>query len=257
MRVIVTRPAADAARWCEALAARGLDAVALPLIEIAPVSTDRARAALAGAWQRIGQFQAVMFISSNAVTAFFAEKPPGADLPACCWAPGPGTARALAEAGVPAGRIVSPSGDAAQFDSEALWAAVQPQVATDGPGILLVRGADGNGQGAGREWLARQLAAQGVPLAWVEAYERRAPRFDAAQRALASAAAADGAVWLFSSSEAIQHLLQAGVAADWSRARAVATHPRIAEAARAAGFGVVSMSRPTVDDVVRSIESQR
>lgn len=261
MRVIVTRPAADAARWCEALAARGFDALALPLIEIAPVSTDAARAALADAWRRITTFQALMFVSSNAAIAFFAARPADARVPwntehaPRCWAPGPGTAAALVDAGVPAPAILSPAGDATQFDSEALWAVVGAQVAAHGAGVLLVRGADGNGQGAGRDWLAQQLAARGVPLAWVEAYERRAPRWNAAQRALAAAAAVDGSVWLFSSSEAITHLQQAAVASDWSRARAVVTHPRIGETARAAGFGVVSMSRPTVDDVARSIES--
>ncbi|MGE3348297.1 MAG: uroporphyrinogen-III synthase, partial [Ramlibacter sp.] len=39
------------------------------------------------------------------------------------------------------------------------------------------------------------------------------------------------------------------------RARAVATHPRIAQAAREAGFGVVCESRPALADVVASIES--
>ena len=46
---------------------------------------------------------------------------------------------------------------------------------------------------------------------------------------------------------------------DWRRARAVATHPRIAETLRAAGWGVVVESRPALQDVmavVRSIESR-
>jgi uroporphyrinogen-III synthase len=37
----------------------------------------------------------------------------------------------------------------------------------------------------------------------------------------------------------------------------VATHPRIAQAARDAGFGAVLEARPTLDDVVASIESER
>jgi uroporphyrinogen-III synthase len=41
----------------------------------------------------------------------------------------------------------------------------------------------------------------------------------------------------------------------WESARAVTTHPRIAKAARSAGFGVVWESRPTLDAVVASIES--
>jgi len=45
MRIIVTRPAAQAAAWVRSLAARGVDAVALPLIEIAPPADVNAVAA--------------------------------------------------------------------------------------------------------------------------------------------------------------------------------------------------------------------
>jgi uroporphyrinogen-III synthase len=41
----------------------------------------------------------------------------------------------------------------------------------------------------------------------------------------------------------------------WHQARCVATHPRIAEAARAAGFAVVCESRPAMADLIASIES--
>ena len=90
-------------------------------------------------------------------------------------------------------------------------------------------------------------------------YARYAPRWDAPRQALARAAARDGSVWLFSSSQAVQHLQQCLPGLHWQAARAVATHPRIADTARAAGFGVVRLSRPTLDDVVRvvaSIESE-
>ena len=42
---------------------------------------------------------------------------------------------------------------------------------------------------------------------------------------------------------------------DWGQARALVTHPRIAQAARAAGFGSVQECRPALADVVASIES--
>ena len=57
------------------------------------------------------------------------------------------------------------------------------------------------------------------------------------------------------SSLAAACMLQWLPAQDWGRARAVATHPRIAQAARQAGFAVVCESRPTLDEVVASIES--
>jgi uroporphyrinogen-III synthase len=62
-------------------------------------------------------------------------------------------------------------------------------------------------------------------------------------------------VWLFSSSEAVANLRALLPDQSWQQARAVATHPRIAQAARDAGFAVVCESRPALADVVASIES--
>ncbi|MFS2055745.1 uroporphyrinogen-III synthase, partial [Variovorax sp. CT11-76] len=44
-------------------------------------------------------------------------------------------------------------------------------------------------------------------------------------------------------------------ATDWRAARAIATHPRIAQAARGAGFGTVRESAPLLEALVASIES--
>jgi uroporphyrinogen-III synthase len=156
---------------------------------------------------------------------------------------------ALCRAGVPAAQIDAPAADARQFDSEALWAAVGRQP-WQGRRVLIVRG-QGTAAAPGRDWLAQQLLAAGAQVDFVAVYQRRAPVFTAPQRQLLAAAARDGSVWLFSSSEAVAHLPPQ----DWSRARAVATHPRIAEAVRAAGWGVVAESRPALEDIVASIES--
>ena len=103
--------------------------------------------------------------------------------------------------------------------------------------------------------MAQQLAGAGVQVETVAAYERSVPVFSTTQAALARQAAQDGSIWLFSSSQAIRHLMLWMPAQDWGRARAVTTHPRIAEAARQAGFAVVWESRPTLDEVAASIES--
>jgi uroporphyrinogen-III synthase len=89
----------------------------------------------------------------------------------------------------------------------------------------------------------------------VLAYRRVAPQWSDAERANAAQAAADGSVWLFSSSEAVAHLRRLLPTQSWQQARAVATHGRIAQAAEQAGFGVVHVSRPTLEDVVASIKS--
>jgi len=268
MRVIVTRPEREAQRWSQQLSARGLDVLALPLIAIGPVTDPSARQALESAWQRLDEYFAVMFVSGNAAAHFFTSKPALAHTPRSwsaissgaiegllprCWAPGPGTAQALQHAGVAARAIDAPDAQSGQFDSEALWQQVHARVPA-GARVLIVRGRD-EGTSAGRDWLARQLAAAQARAEVLVAYERRVPVLEAQQLALAQQAAQDGSVWLFSSSQAIRHLAQLLPAQHWGGARAVATHPRIAQTAREAGFGVVCESRPTLDDVVASIES--
>ena len=252
MAVIVTRPADEAARWVEALRGQGIAAVALPLIAIGappdPAPLQRARAELA-------RFGAVMFVSGNAVRGLLA---PGTAWPAGvrAWAPGPGTAAALQECGVPADAIAQPAAGSAQFDSEALWSVVAPEV-RPGDRVLLVRGAGEDGQARGREWLSQQLEAAGARVETVAGYARQLPLWSPAQLGQARQALADGSLWLFSSSEAIANLARLLPQADCSAARALATHPRIAQTARAAGFGAVRECRPALADVVASIEFPR
>jgi uroporphyrinogen-III synthase len=130
--------------------------------------------------------------------------------------------------------------------------------------VLVVRGESPDAVGAavssGRDWIARQWEAAGARVDFVSVYQRRAPQFSEQQLARARAASADGSVWLFSSSEALANLtrLPALAGVDWRKARAVATHPRIEEAVRAAGWGVVVASRPALKDIrdtLASIES--
>jgi uroporphyrinogen-III synthase len=72
---------------------------------------------------------------------------------------------------------------------------------------------------------------------------------------VARTSAEDGALWLLSSSEAVAHLKDLLPGQGWASARALATHPRIADVARQQGFGQVAVTRPTLEDVVASIKS--
>ena len=265
MRVIVTRPASQAGTWVTALRAAGLEALSLPLIEIGGPPEPQTVVAV---WQRLGTFDALMFVSANAVQQFFAMRPEGLALPVTtigsrCFVTGPGSRTALLQAGVPDECIDAPDHAAAQFDSEALWRVVQQQV-QPGWRVLIVRGNNGDSEngdeaaanhGVGRDWFAARLAERGAAVEFVVAYARRAPTLGANALALLQDASADGTVWLFSSSEAVTNLCSMASGQSWSRARALATHPRIAEAARLAGFGLVCESRPSVADLVASIES--
>ena len=260
MRVVITRPASDAQAWVDALQAAGHSALALPLIDVAPATDTQP---VAHAWAQWPQWQAVMFVSAQAVRYFFESQPGNltwAKGPRC-WATGPGTHKALLQAGVPDACIDSPSAEASQFDSEALWQRVGSRVQAGRP-VLIVRGHDagldptaGPGQGSGRDWLAQQLDRVGASAQFVVAYERRPPVWTQAQRAAATSAATDGSVWCFSSSQAVTHLQQALPAQDWSAARCVTTHARIAQTAKTLGFGEVHISRPLVADVLASLES--
>lgn len=251
--VLVTRPAGEAGRWVDALRAAGIEAEALPLIEIAAQLPD-AMAPLPPA----DAHDALMFVSAAAVAHFFRLRPmQAAGLgTARCWCTGPGTAAALQAAGVPAERIDTPPEAQARFDSEALWELVETQV-RPGLRVLLVRGADAQGRPAGRDWLARRLVAADAAVQTVAVYRRLAPQFDEAARRRAQAAAHDGRWWLFSSSEAVGNLRAALPGQDWVGARALATHERIVEAARQAGFGRVEAVSPRLPEMVASIESLR
>jgi uroporphyrinogen-III synthase len=250
MRVLVTRPADEARRWVDELRQHGIDAVSVPLIAIVPATRLEP---LHAAWHSLEGFRAVMFVSGNAVRHFFAQRPARAVWPPAtrAWATGAGTRAALLEAGLPASQIDAPPADSAQFDSETLWRQVASQI---GPGdaVLIARGGDASGQAAGRDWLADQIAGAGGRVATVVAYLRALPAIDANGQALAHDRSS---VWLLSSSQAIEHLGSLLPSLDWSAARAVATHPRIAQAARRAGFGVVCESRPSVAAVVAALES--
>ena len=255
-RVIVTRPLADAQRWVAQLRQAGLQAQALPLIEITAPQDPKA---LYQAWCQIDQYAALMFVSRQAVAHFFAAKPAGAQAASGLryLVPGQGTRAALLNLGVPAPSIDAPALDAPQFDSQALWQVVSQRV-WDKQRVLLVHG-ESLEEPTQRNWLMEQLQAAGAQVEGVAAYQRHVPSLSAAQWQLAQEAVHDGSVWLFSSSQALANLAtlnQRNVPPlDWLQARALATHPRITQALQRVGWGVVALSRSTVPDIVASIES--
>lgn len=266
MQVIVTRPVLQAKEWVQQLASHGIAAVALPMIAIAPLEAPEALAALSAAWRGLGSQRLVVFVSPNAAMHFFDRRAvdrPAAEQPAAAgWplgtlagSPGPGTTRALINLGVPRRQIIEPAADAAQFDSEALWAQLRA-IDWHGEQVLIVRGE------GGRDGLAETLRQHGATVACVGAYRRRPPRLDAREAALLQEAidAPERFVWFFSSSEAIDNLMAcAGPSAEaaWRLSTAVATHPRIAARASACGFARVARTQPLLLAVVACIQSLR
>ena len=249
VRLVVTRPRAQAEHWVARLQALGIDAAVLPLIDIGPPADP---AAVQAAWLTLPGKALVVFVSPNAAERFMAARPQGVVWPAgvLAGATGPGTAAALRDAGVPAAALVVPADDAPAFDSEALWALLRgrPWIAQR---VLVVRGEEG------RDWLADTLRGLGADVGFVNAYRRLAPQPDAAGVALLQAALAAPAAhcWLFSSSQAVAHLRALAPRADWRAALALATHPRIAQTVRAAGFGHTRECAPTLAAVVQALHA--
>jgi len=156
----------------------------------------------------------------------------------------------LKRLGVPSSLIAEPAADSLQFDSEALWAQLAGRDWA-GADVLVVRGT------SGRDWLADRFRERGAAVGLLAAYRRSPPQLDAAGMALLGEAVAQPAehLWFFSSSEAVDHLQALAPQAGWPAARALATHPRIAERARRLGMLEVREARPAFEAVVACIQS--
>ena len=93
-------------------------------------------------------------------------------------------------------------------------------------------------------------------------YQRGPGHWTPDQQALAHAALAEPSahMWLFSSSQGIEHLvtqhlpaLPACPSTDWSQARALSTHPRSTERALSLGLTHILETRPTLQAVVAAL----
>ena len=248
--VVVTRPQPQADAWVAQLLALGAQAAALPLLAIEGPADPQP---VIDAWQQLPGQAVAMFVSPSAVDRFFALRPPGTGT---AWPPqviaagtGPGTRHALRQAGVPEAQMCTPPEAAGQFDSEALWSVLAGRAQWRQQSALIVRGE------GGRDWLADTLRQQGALVHFVEAYRRTAAVPDAAGRALLAQALAQpaGHLWLFSSSQAVGNLPALAPGVCWAQARALASHGRIAEAARRLGFGSVQRVAPGVGAVIEAL----
>jgi uroporphyrinogen III methyltransferase/synthase len=235
-RVIVTRAREQASGLVERLQELGAATVELPVIEIG--EPDDGGAALREAAGRVGEYDWVVFTSANAVVRFFAALGAvGSDTRALggrrVAAIGPGTADALAGAGVRADLVP------ARFVAESLLEAFPP-----GPGrVLLPRAA------VARDALPAGLAERGFTVDVVEAYRTIVGR--PSSEALAAAATASAVT--FTSSSTVTNYL--AVAGNLPVPPVVACiGPITADTARAAGLSVdVVAAEHTIDGLVTAL----
>jgi uroporphyrinogen III methyltransferase/synthase len=262
--IVVTRPIGQSAALLALLADAGFDSLEFPLIDIAPVADDAPlRAALDELYGPV-KYALVVFVSPNAVDYAFGKlgAPWPADVPVAVV--GPGSVAALARQGVaaPAHRVISPSAESAdpRFDSEALYAAIEAQFGAtglEGKRVLIVRG-DG-----GREWLAERLAEAGATVEKVAAYRRIVPEPSMQKwERVHALLAGEPHAWLLTSSEGVRNLdelarehLSPDETAQLKRAPLVSPHPRIAEAARQAGFDRITVSGAGDERIAESLRT--
>ena len=255
-QVVVTRPEQDASAWVDSLNEAGFKTIRFPLLQLTEfLTTQTALDALA----LLKRSQAVMFVSANAVRFLAQALRHQPDWVhhfqlARAWCTGPGTAAALAQCGIPFGQIDQPAAQAKQLDSEALWEVVASQVGQD-MNVLFVRGADESGTTAGRDWLALELEKAGIKVSAIAAYQRTLTQLTEAQKVQVQQFVADGAIWVFSSSAALQALAAQCPQVDWSMAKATVTHPRMADLAQKMGWGAVAIAPPGLSSLQASIKS--
>jgi uroporphyrinogen-III synthase len=220
--ILVTRPARQAGAFAQKIAALGGNPVIFPAIAILPPSDP---AALDRALAALGSYDLAVFVSANAVEYGAPDVrrwPPKL----AAFAPGPGTAEALAAVGIAGARVPSTT-----FDSEGLLAL--PEFATiSGKKVVIFRG-DG-----GREHLGEALRERGARVDYVACYRRAKPSGGAAGLAEAFRERRVDAVTI-TSTEGLDNLW--ALADDATRAgwRVVTTfvpHPRIADHARGLGL---------------------
>jgi uroporphyrinogen-III synthase len=222
--VIVTRPARQAAGLAHKLAALGAEPLIWPAIAILPPVDTRP---LASAHERLASYDAAVFVSANAVEYGAPGNWPSKVL---VFAPGPGTAEALANVGIRNVRVPTTT-----FDSEGLLALPELQ-AMSGKRVVIFRGE------GGRDYLAEMLRAGGAHVDCIPCYVRAAPQSSAEGL---RAALRDGRAHALSltSREGVDNLIAAlgkdGIALA-AQIPSFAPHARITAHAREHGLATVT-----------------
>lgn len=223
--VLVTRPARQAGGFAMKVAALGGAPVVFPAIVILPPADP---SPLARAHAALSAFDFAIFVSANAVE-YGAPDPRRWPGRLVAFAPGPGTAEALAAVGIADVRI-----PATTYDSEGLLA-MDELAEVRGKRILIFRG-DG-----GREHLGETLSARGARVDHVGCYRRARPEGGAAGLAEAFREGRIQAVTI-TSSEGLDNLwalADDATRAVWRACPTFVPHPRIAARAREIGLAVV------------------
>ena len=232
-RVLVTRPAGQAAHMAALIRAAGGEPVLFPALEILDVEDLQPLRALIG---RLDTFDLAVFVSANAVDKALALVQERRTWPAALRVAtvGRGSERALNRRGFAA--VIAPG---TRFDSEGLLDLPELKDVA-GKRVLIFRG-DG-----GRELLGDTLAARGAVVEYAECYRRGLPKADTAPLLALWARRQLDAVTVTSSEGLanLHELLGEGGRGFLLRTPLFVPHERIAAAARALGAQTVVLTDP-------------
>ncbi len=249
LRVLITRPEAQAGHWQQLLQGRGASTLRLPLLDIVPLTE-----ADGPAWQAIksrvmdiSRYQHAIFVSQNAARyglEWLDRYWPQLPLGLTCYAVGSATARALRgplqQLG---GRLISAGGS---MNSEALLALPQLQDIEQQQVVIF------RGQG-GRPLLAETLTQRGARVDYCELYQRRLPDTDALPQLLAAEWGRSGDLVSVHSGETLANwcrLVESAGQSQWKQLPLLVPGERVAEQARMQGFTHVIQSENASDDTM-------
>jgi uroporphyrinogen-III synthase len=222
--VIVTRPARQAGAFAQKLGVLGARPIMFPAIVILPPDDT---GPLAAAHAVLSQYDAAIFVSANAAEYGIPQTPWPVNVPA--FAPGPGSASALTDLGVPGVQFPRD-----RHDSEGLLAL--PAFAdVRGKRVVIFRG-DG-----GRDLLGDTLRARGATVDHIACYRRKAPTAGVQGLAAVLRGGQAQAVTLTASEGAsnLCNVVDGDSLAVLQRLPAFAPHPRIAARARELGLAAI------------------
>ena len=240
LKIVVTRPRAQAGQLVESIEKLGAQALQFPLLEIYPL-TDKQP--LSDVIARLHEFQLAIFISPNAVKFGMEAILKAGALPESLQIAtiGPGSKQALLELGVKI--VLAPT---LSFDSESLLALPELNDVNN-KYIVIFRG------DRGRELLGDTLVKRGAMLEYAACYRRTGPQFDKKDLLIAQAD-----IVTISSSEALQKLwdmLDAGERKYMTRIPLFVTHPRIAATAHELGYRNIITAGGSDENLLRALTS--
>lgn len=239
-RILVTRPAAQAAAWCQRLQAAGADTDCIPMLAIEPVTDESRCQAIKQQILDFDQIDHAIFVSRNAVQFGFEWLDnywPQLPIGPSYYAIGAATARALEGCGV----HCESAGDA--MDSEALLALPALQQPRHEK-VLIFRGC------GGRPLIGETLHQRGAEVRYCELYHRALPAAAATELAAYHQQPDAIAVHSGETLQNLAHCIDATGRTSLREALLVCPSARVAELGKELGFSRVIAATNAGDDAM-------